>query len=143
MTNKELKRLSRAELLELLVAQSKEIDKLNGLLAKASEELEKKQIAIDEAGSIAVASLKLNGVFESAQQAADLYLTNAKEKAEKTTQNCERLERDTRRKCEQMITKARTNGQRYLDEINSKLSILSLENDDLRMLLSTIKPPRL
>lgn len=143
MTNKELRRLSRAELLEMLLAQSKEIERLQGLLAKASEELENRRLDVNEAGSIAEASLKLNGVFESAQKAVDLYVTNAREKAEQQMLDCNRMERETREKCEQMISKARDAGQRYLSEINSKLSIFALENDDLRMLLATIDPPEM
>lgn len=143
MTNKELRKLSRAELLELLLAQSKEMERLQGLLAKASEELENKRLDVDEAGSIAEASLKLNGVFESAQKAVDLYVSNAKARADQQMESCEKMEQETRQKCDQMLEQARNAGQRYLDEINSKLSILSLENEDLRMLLSTIAPPRL
>ena len=39
MTEKDLKRLSRAELLEMLIAQSKRADELQGKLEKAEAEL--------------------------------------------------------------------------------------------------------
>lgn len=137
MTNKELRKLSRAELLEVLITQSKEINRLNGLLTQATQMLESRKIAVEEAGSIAMASMKLNEVFESAQKAADLYLTNIRERADA----CEKMEQDTREKCEKMLEQAQSAGQRYLDQISRKLQVLSSDNDDLRMLLSTIDPP--
>ena len=76
MTEKELKKLSRQELLEVLLAQSKKIDRLNGKLKETQDKLTEREIAISEAGSIAEASLILNNVFADAQKAADQYLEN-------------------------------------------------------------------
>ncbi len=73
-----IRRLSKKDLLELLVLQSKKIDKLEEELCRVNELLNDKQIIISEAGSIAEASLKLNKVFEVAQQAANQYLENIK-----------------------------------------------------------------
>ena len=78
MTNKELKKLTRAELLEMLLIQSREKQKLEEELAEARKELSEKEIRIAESGSIAEAALKLSGVFEAAQRAADQYLENIK-----------------------------------------------------------------
>ena len=75
---KNIKKMSRKDLLELLVLQSKKIDELQEKLNKANDLLASKQIMISEAGSIAEASLKLNKIFELAQQAADQYLDNIK-----------------------------------------------------------------
>lgn len=76
MTEKELKKLSRQELLEVLLAQSKKIERLNGKLKETQDKLTEREIAISEAGSIAEASLILNNVFADAQKAADQYLEN-------------------------------------------------------------------
>ncbi len=75
-TQQELRRLSRADLLEILLAQSREIDSLRAQLAAAQSELADRQIRTERAGSIAEAALELNGVFEAAQRAADQYLEN-------------------------------------------------------------------
>lgn len=85
MANKEigLKKMSKKDLLELLVIQSKKIDELQKELDQTRELLESRQILIEEAGSIAEASLKLNNIFESAQKAADQYLDNIKKLEEK------------------------------------------------------------
>lgn len=76
INQKEIRKMSRRDLLEILVLQSQKIDELEEELKGAKELLESKQIMISEAGSIAEASLKLNKVFEAAQQAADQYLEN-------------------------------------------------------------------
>ena len=61
-----------------MLAQAEEIDDLRAQLAAAKKELENKRIDIQQSGSIAEASLKLTNVFEEAQKAADLYLSNIK-----------------------------------------------------------------
>lgn len=76
MTDKELKRLSRRELLEMLLAQMEENEKLKQRLQEAQAALADRRIYIDEAGTLAEAALKLNGVFEAADQAARQYLEN-------------------------------------------------------------------
>ncbi len=78
MTEKELLKLKKSELLEIMLAQSKEIDSLREQLAKTQSMLDDRKIAIDESGSIAEASLRLTKIFEEAQKAADLYLDNVK-----------------------------------------------------------------
>ena len=75
---KDVKKMSRKDLLELLVVQSKKIDELELELEQTKTLLNSKQIMISEAGSIAEASLRLNKIFELAQQAADQYLDNIK-----------------------------------------------------------------
>ena len=75
---KSLKKLSKKDLLELLVMQSKKIDELEEKLNKTEELLNNKQILISECGSIAEASLKLNNIFEVAQESANQYLENIK-----------------------------------------------------------------
>ncbi len=82
MTDKELKKLTRAELLEMLLIQSREKQQLEKELEEAKKNLEAREILIAESGSIAEAALKLNGVFEAAQKAADQYLENVKRAAE-------------------------------------------------------------
>ena len=78
MTDKELRKLKRGQLIELLLAESEEIDRLRKQLSETEEKLNAKEIQIADAGSIAEASLKLNHIFEDAQAAADQYLANIK-----------------------------------------------------------------
>ena len=81
LEEKDLRRYRRVDLLELLVEQGREFERVRGELASAREELRNKDIAISNCGSIAEASLELSHVFEAAQAAADQYLGNVKRHA--------------------------------------------------------------
>lgn len=82
MTDKELRKLNRAQLLEMLIEQSKEVASLKEQLKEANKKLENRQIMIENSGSIAEAALRLNGVFEAAQNAAEQYLENIKNQSD-------------------------------------------------------------
>ena len=74
MTGKELKRLSRTELLEILLHQVEENEQLRERLEEAERQLTERAIVIENSGSMAEAALRLNSIFDHAQQAADDYL---------------------------------------------------------------------
>ena len=74
--NDNLRKLRKAELLQIMLEQSDEIDRLRDRVEELEKELEDRRITIEKAGSITEASLKLTRVFEEAQKAADLYLEN-------------------------------------------------------------------
>lgn len=78
MDGNELKKLSRSDLLQMLIEQVKENDRLKAELEEKDRLLRDRQIKIQECGSIAEAALKLNGVFEAAQAAAQQYIDNVK-----------------------------------------------------------------
>lgn len=82
MTEKELKKLNRYQLLELLIIQTERADKLQTALEEAEQRLNDQEINISTLGSIAEASLHLKGVFGAAQDAADMYINAAKKRAE-------------------------------------------------------------
>ena len=78
MTDKELRRLSRRELLQMLLEQTSEVERLQAELDKTRAELDDRAIMLESCGNIAEASLKINRVFEAAQQAAEQYLANVR-----------------------------------------------------------------
>lgn len=82
MTDKELKRLRRGELLELLVEQGRQLERLERELAEARAALADREIAIQKSGTLAEAALKLNGVFEAADAAVMQYLENLEHRIE-------------------------------------------------------------
>lgn len=128
MTDKELRKLRRVELLELLVDQAAEMEELRRQLDQANEALAQRKIQLEEAGSIAEAALRLNGVFETADKAAKEYLDSAREMAQKreallrrtqeeaeemarellarTREECRKLEAETRKQCQAMLERA-------------------------------------
>ena len=76
MTEKELKRLSRKELLQMMLLQAEENERLKEEVERLQKKLQDNRIAAGKVGSIAEASLQLHKVFEGAQSAADTYLEN-------------------------------------------------------------------
>lgn len=79
MTERELKKLNRVELLELLISQMKANEALMDELEAMEQELEDRRLNVESLGSIAEASLKINGVFEAAEAAAAQYIENVRE----------------------------------------------------------------
>lgn len=78
VSNKDLKKLKRAELLEIMLEQGRQIDSLKEEIDKLQKELENKTIQIEESGSLAEASLRVTKIFTEAQKAVDVYLYNRK-----------------------------------------------------------------
>ena len=119
MTPKELKRLRRSDLLEMLLEMSEE----NELLRKENQELQKrldeKEIVITNTGSLAEAALQLSGVFQAAQSACDLYKENIDRMNRKIQQKCEIMDRKTKQKCDAMIAEAQHLARIYMKEIGS------------------------
>lgn len=76
MVEKELKKLSRRELLEILIVQTKRVERLEAQLAEAQKVIADRRIMVDRIGNLAEACLAVNGVFEAAQKAAAQYLEN-------------------------------------------------------------------
>lgn len=87
MTEKELKKLNRYQLLELLVMQTERADKLQEKVEELEARLEERNLNLSKMGSIAEAAIHITGVFEASQQAADLYLDMAKKEAKKILEN--------------------------------------------------------
>lgn len=82
MTEKEISKLTRKELIKMLISLTEENNSLKEENEKLSKDLKFRRIAIDNSGSMAEAALKLNRVFEAADAAAKQYLQNVKAKAD-------------------------------------------------------------
>lgn len=168
MKDKALRRLSRADLLELLIERTRENDQMavrlrevEQQLQNANKQLEERKIAIDNAGSIAEAALQVNGMIDAAQRTASQYIENIERMQKEQTQTCLRLESESRtradrliadaeRKCREMESEARARcdemmktaereAGRNWDELNTRLTQISQENESLRTLLTEKK----
>ena len=91
MTEKELLKLKRSEMLEIMLAQSREIDNLRNECDELKKQLADRRIRIEKAGSLAEASLQLTNIFVEAQKAADLYVENVKHGAARKKSAAERF----------------------------------------------------
>ena len=96
MTERELRRLSRSDLLELLLAQRKENEQLRCLLDQTQAQLADRTITISNAGSLAEASLQLSGIFEAAQDSCQYYLDNIRQLSERQNAACRQTEAETK-----------------------------------------------
>jgi hypothetical protein len=76
MTDQKLKKLNRKELLELMLEQQREIDRLKDQLSAAEDKLAQREICMQQSGTMAEAALKLNQVFQQADAAAQQYLAS-------------------------------------------------------------------
>ena len=82
-SNNELKGLSRKELLEILLEQTKRIEELEVLLKESEKKIESKRISLEQTGSLAEAALKLSDIFKSADDAIAIYKLNIEESVKK------------------------------------------------------------
>ena len=166
MTDQELRKLSRKDLLELLISQGRERDTLQAELEQVKAALKNRQFHIEQAGSIAEAALQLNGIFEAAEAAAQQYLENIRlrsEQIEETCAKCEaacaqleaetqqkvdrqmqetvkatrEMEAETRRKCQEMEAEAKEKSEAYWRDISAKLKKFYQEHEELEELLAS------
>jgi hypothetical protein len=102
MTEQELRKLRRGDLLDLLLDLTKENEILRAQLDQTRKQLANRTIAIEKSGSIAEASLRLNGVFEAAQAACEQYTLNLRQRTENLEQKCREIEKQNLEK-EQLL----------------------------------------
>lgn len=160
MTDKELHKLNRKELLELMLDQSRQLDDLREQLQHAQEQLTSRQLLLNKAGSIAEASLQLNGVFEAAQAAAEQYLENihalsgrqtevcrqqayeSQQKADallaETQSRCQAMEAETRAKCEAMTRQAEAQANQAWQQAQENIQQVIDQHSALKDLLNII-----
>ena len=157
MTDKELKRLSRAELLEMLIDKSREIEALREQLDDALAQLNDRALRIENAGTMAEAALLVNGVLDAAQQAGAQYLENIRQRQSlaeeecarlqeqarteaarmlaQTQQTCQQMEQETRQRCEEMRRTAEREAVGKWDDLFAAIEQLHAENDQLRRMI--------
>ena len=84
MTDKEFKRLSRSQLIDIIYQFQLQVDKLTEQNQQLERELADKRLRLRNAGNIADAALEINNCFRSAQNAAEQYLNEIKAIREET-----------------------------------------------------------
>lgn len=158
MTDRELKKLNRRDLMQLLLDQSKQMQDLRTRLAATEAALQDKTLKISQAGSIAQAALQLNGVFEAAEAACQQYTLNMQKLSQEqdvirarmeeenrakadailaqAQQEKEEMRRKTQAECDAMLAQAREASQQYWDDVATKLQMLTNTGADLQCLLN-------
>ena len=136
----------------------RETDALRRERDEAREQLRSRKISIDKAGSIAMAALQLNGIFEAAQAAGQQYIENIKDLSERqdaicaerdarnkieienrlreTAVKCAEMEANSRKKCETMEAESKRRADEYWKEVSSRLQSFYDNHRELKRLLN-------
>lgn len=115
MTDRELQRLRREDLLQILIGQQKQIQELTEALEKAQTALDSRKIELANCGSIAEAALKMNDVFKAAEKAAADYTARVNELADQKLAEAENKLREAQAKFDEagrLLESARSRGER-------------------------------
>lgn len=141
MTAKELRKLRRADLLEMLMTQMKENESLKQKMEDLVDQLNSRNILLSNAGSIAEAAVRVNGVFQAAQEAGDQYLENLerlerekqedyRQLMEKSETECRELREKTELECRQIYQEAEFRCQQMKEETEAACHKLRQETKD-------------
>jgi cell division septum initiation protein DivIVA len=91
MTDKEFKRLTRSQLIDIIYQFQLQVDKLTEQNQELERELADKRLRLSNAGNIADAALEINDCFRCAQNAAEQYLYEIKAIREETEAERQRI----------------------------------------------------
>ena len=130
MTDKEFKRLNRAQLIEIIYQLQLEIDKLNKEKQELERKLVDKRIRLSNAGNIADAALEINDCFRSAQNAAEQYLNEIKAMREETEEERQRILTEAQAEAEAIIAGAKNTQGDYDSAIEAILREFGQSHSD-------------
>lgn len=115
MTDKELRKLRRADLVEIIYRLQQEKEALQNEFeqtrqtlseenARLMERLQNREVKIANAGSLAEVAASLTGLFEHAQETVELYLYNIKNMQKRENEKLEEIDRIYTETIESMAT---------------------------------------
>ena len=88
MISKELKKMSRRELMDIIYQMKKNEQQMQEEITSLQEALQDKRLRLSIAGSVAEAAASITNVFSAAQMTADLYLQEISCMKEETEREC-------------------------------------------------------
>ncbi|MBE6037717.1 MAG: hypothetical protein E7218_00740 [Anaerofustis stercorihominis] len=130
-TVKDHRKLSRAELLAMLIKKTEENDALILRIEKLEEELRDRRLCIKNAGTLSEAALALSGVFEAADNAVRIY-----------TDEILRIIKDSEAVREEIINEANTKAAEIISEAEEKareIMLLQMKNTEFSVEQADIK----
>lgn len=107
MTDREFKRLSRAELIDVIYQLQLQNNELNEEKQALACELEDKRIRLRNAGNIADAAMEIHHVMQAAQDAASHYLEEIRIMRDETEEKCRRLLENARKEADEILAQAK------------------------------------
>lgn len=91
MISKDLKKLNRRELVDVIYQLKKNEEQMQEKIASLEAELQDRRIHISSAGSIADAAMDITSLFSHAQATADLYLNEISSLKEDAQRECDKV----------------------------------------------------
>lgn len=111
MAEKELRRMSREELVEIIYAMQQRQQQLEQEKADLQAKLEERTLKWEKAGSLAEAALSLNDVFAAAQAAADQYLESVKAGEEEARARAQQITAQAETEADKLLADARRDAE--------------------------------
>lgn len=127
MTEKELKRLSRVELLALLLDEVQKNEEITAKVSDLESRLASKELKIEKAGSIAEAALQLNGIFEAAEASVQQYMENIQKLSGKQEIICQKMKEEAQTEAETMVSEAKIEADIMVAEAERKTATMLSE----------------
>lgn len=123
MTDREFKRLSRPQLIEIIYQLQLREEELSAENQKLKDQLEDKRIRLEQSGNIAEAVLGIHDVMQTAQDAAQLYVDEIRAMRDETRVQCDDQLQQTRMECDKQLQQARDEGAAIISRAVKLLGI--------------------
>ena len=125
MSVRDLRKLSRKELLEMLIIQGKELESLQKKVEEQNAELENRTLKVRSTGSLAEAVLRLNGVAEATDRAAEQYLESVRSAQENLEAERGMILAQARKQADAILEKAERERRKKLEETDRRIEELN------------------
>ena len=132
MISKEMKKLNRRELVDIIYQMKKNEQQMQEEIATLQASLQDKRIRVSSVGSIAEVAVEITQVFSVAQETADLYLQEIACMKADAENECAKMIEDARKKAKEILLHS---AKKFADLNNS----YQVEYKKLLMLREEIK----
>ena len=116
MVKKELKKLRRRELVDIIYQMKKNEEQLQAEISSLKEEIQDKRLRLSQAGSVADAAATISNLFADAQKTADLYLNEIACMKEDAEKECTKAIEDAKQQAQQILAE----GKKQYDALNER-----------------------
>lgn len=131
MTDKEFRRLSRSQLVDIIYELQIREEELMDENERLKEELADRRLRISRAGNIAEAALEINNVMKSAQNAAEQYLEEIQLTRLEIEKERQRIISLTKEEAVRIIRRAKREAAMIIKRANRKAASYDLGMEDV------------
>lgn len=119
-TEKDIKKLSRTELVDVIYQLKKSEQKLGEQVQTLQAALDEKNLRMENVGSLAEASLALTDIFANAQTAADAYLEEIRTRRAAVEEECSRLSAEAQEKADTLLRESTEQAEKTLQDAQTE-----------------------